>query len=66
MTAMGSRTIRVGHGGRGGRCDSRYLRWVEFRNWGWVERGIAGVRLGVRGSYTWEILVRSPRCPCWL
>lgn len=38
---------------------------VEFRNWGWVECGIAGVRLGVTGSYTGEILVGSPQCP-WL
>lgn len=55
----------VGHG-RGGRCDSRYLRWVEFRNWEWVECGIAGVRLEVTGSYIWEILVGSAQCPHWL
>lgn len=66
MTAVGSRTVGVGHAGRGGSCDSRYLSWVEFRNWGWVECGIAGVRWGVGGSYTGEMLVGSPRCPRWL
>lgn len=43
---------------------TRWQRWEvtagtlvgRFRNWGWVERGVAGIRLGVRGFYRREIL----------